>query len=195
MDADHLPARKDMTEETQNHRRPGDSDIGTTGPSGNPYCEKLEIPVPSVDTLASLSNISLFHLMVVALLEEGRPLSLDAIAERLLSAGATSAIGDMKKSLLKAWHGLEPIYRDHCERFALDTDTWAVKFIIGQYELKPRARRVETPQVEQEPVADNVPLCEDEVRAAFKIASRDTLSSVRRDPTTACEMGYVAPSV
>jgi hypothetical protein len=50
--------------------------------------------------------------MVVALLERGRPMTVEEIAERLTEAGAVARSGDMVLALKRAWHGREPVYRD-----------------------------------------------------------------------------------
>ena len=118
--------------------------------------------------------------MVVTLLERGEPLSLDAIAERLRVAGVTAATGDMETSLLKSWHGSKPVFRDDRGFFALDVTAWELKSIIFRLELRPSERPPVNWQAEIEPVADDVPLTEEEVRAAFESASPDNLSNVRR---------------
>ncbi len=81
--------------------------------SSNSYCARLDLPVPRVEkVIAEKADAKLFHLMVVALLEHGEPMSLEAIADRLQTAGVDAATGDMKTSLLKSWHGRKPVFRD-----------------------------------------------------------------------------------
>ena len=56
----------------------------------NSYCERLDLPVPSVEQVAAKPGVKLFHLMVVTLLERGEPLPLIAIAKRLRVAGVVT---------------------------------------------------------------------------------------------------------
>jgi hypothetical protein len=149
-------------------------------PGANAYCARLDLPVPRVENVATKTDAKLFHLMVVSLLERGEPLSLDAIAERLRVAGVSAATGDIETSLLKSWHGSRPVFRDDRGFFALDVTAWELKSIIFRLELRPSERLPANCQPEIEPVADNVPLTEEEVRAAFESASPDNLSNVRR---------------
>ena len=44
----------------------------------------------------------------MALLERGRPMTVEEIAERLTESGAVVRSGDMVLALKKAWHGREP---------------------------------------------------------------------------------------
>ena len=149
--------------------------------SSNSYCARLELPVPRVEEIiATKTDAKLFHLMVVTLLEHGEPMSLEAIADRLLTAGVRPATGDMKTSLLKSWHGSKAVFRDDRDRFALDVTAWELRSIIFQLDLRPSERPSVDWQPQIEPVADDVPLTEEEVRAALDSASRDNLSNVRR---------------
>ena len=149
-------------------------------PKTNAYCARLELPVPRVENVATRTDAKLFHLMVVALLERGESLSLKAIAERLHEAGVTATTGDLETSLLKSWHGAKPVYRDDRGFFALDVSAWELRSIIFRLELRPSKQSPVNEQPIIEPVADQVPLTEKEVRAAFESASPDNLSLVRR---------------
>jgi hypothetical protein len=149
-------------------------------PMTNAYCARLELPVPRVENVVTKTDAKLFHLMVVTLLERGEPLSLEAICERLRVAGVTTATGDMETSLLKSWHGSKPVFRDDRGYFALDVTARELKSIIFRLELRPSKRPLVNWQTAIEPVADDVPLTEAEVRAAFESASPDNLSNVRR---------------
>jgi hypothetical protein len=140
----------------------------------------LELPVPRVEEVAAKPGVKLFHLMVVTLLERGEPLPLEAIAQRLQAAGVTAATGDMGTSLLKSWHGSRAVFRDDRGFFALDVDAWELRSVIFQLQLRPDKGPAVNWQPELEPVADDVPLTEEEVRAAFESASPTSLSDVRR---------------
>jgi hypothetical protein len=135
----------------------------------------LELPVPRVERVAAKPGVKLFHLMVATLLERGGPLALKAIAERLRVAGVTAASGDMETSLLKSWHGSKPVFRDDRGDFALDLKAWELKLLISRLELRPTKEPAAKGPPKLEPVADNVPLTETEVRAAFDSASPNNL--------------------
>lgn len=49
----------------------------------NRYCQRLGIPVPHVEDAARRPEVTLFQLVVVALLERGGPMTVDEIAARL----------------------------------------------------------------------------------------------------------------
>lgn len=90
--------------------RCGDGDLGTIG---NRYCARVGlVSVPCVEDALGRRDVTLFHLMVVALLERGRPMTVEEIAERLTEAGAVARSGDMVQALKRAWHGREPVCRD-----------------------------------------------------------------------------------
>jgi hypothetical protein len=149
--------------------------------SNNSYCARLDLPVPRVEeVIAEKADAKLFHLMVVALLEHGGPMSLEAIVDSLQTAGVEAATGDMRTSLLKSWHGRKPVFRDDRDWFALDVSAWELRSIIFQLDLRPSEQPSTDWQPIIEPVADDVPLTEEEVRAAFGSASRGNLSGVRR---------------
>ena len=86
----------------------------------NNYCLRLNLPVPRIEDFVGLREIKLFDLMVVALLEHGAPLPFELLAVHLVAAGAESPTGDMAYSLKKAWHGMEPLYRDSEGRLGLN---------------------------------------------------------------------------
>jgi hypothetical protein len=155
--------------------------MGQGHESSNSYCARLDLPVPRVEkVLAEMANARLFHLLVATLLEHGEPMSLEAIADRLRAAGVKSATGDMKTSLLKSWHGSKAVFRDDRDRFVLEVSSRELRSIIFQLDLWPSERPLANRQPQLEPVADDVPLTEQEVRAAFESASRGNLSGVRR---------------
>ncbi|AUX42473.1 uncharacterized protein SOCE26_039060 [Sorangium cellulosum] len=103
---------------------------GTTEPPQNRYCERLGIAVPRVEDVAAQGRAKLFHLMIVALLERGAPMMLDEIAERLDEAGVIAETGDLAGSLQRAWHGMEPVYRDGTGRFGLRLDAFALRILL-----------------------------------------------------------------
>jgi len=136
--------------------------------------------VPRVGDFLGAEQVKLFDLLVVALLEHGAPRSLEAIAARLVAAGAEAATGDMVHSLKKAWHGMEPVYREPDGRMGLNLSSSELRrrlFRLGL--VKPRGTPV--PKLaEPEPVPDNVPLSEVELRLAFRHRSIDQVSKLRK---------------
>ncbi|XXY47234.1 hypothetical protein WME91_45245 [Sorangium sp. So ce269] len=149
-------------------------------PAQNRYCERLGIAVPRVEDVAAQGTAKLFHLMIVALLERGGPMTLDEIAERLEVAGVLAATGDLAHSLRKAWHGMAPVYRDTTGHFGLDLDAFALRLLVrGTGLLEPRAAPPPPAPVPPVP-GDDVPLSAEEVDAAFRDRSMTSLSWVRQ---------------
>lgn len=136
--------------------------------STNRYCERLAIAPPVVERFVGRPDTSLLRLMVIALLENGAPLAIEEIADRLEDAGVRAPSGDMVRSLRKAWHGLPPVVKEPDGTLGLDLESWDLKHLA--FEL---AREASAPQdAPAEPPApampgDDVPLREDEVRDAL----------------------------
>jgi hypothetical protein len=150
--------------------------------SPNRYCNRLRIPVPTVESVVGQPEARVFHLMVVALLECGAPMTLDDIAARLQRVALPARLvpkGDLRASLNKAWRGRPPIVRDTDDRVALDLlfDEWW--YIAFQLELRrPRWSPPAVPDVTNRP--DGVPLSAEEVAAAFKDRGLHACSSIRQ---------------
>ena len=64
-------------------------------------------------------GITLFQLLVVALLEHDGALTMPEIAARLAALGVQARTGDLAYSLSKAWHGLSPVRREADQRMRL----------------------------------------------------------------------------
>jgi hypothetical protein len=91
--------------------------------SANPYCQRLGLPVPDLDTAVQSPDVTIAQLMALAVLEAGGPLTLEAIAERLqrLDLPPRLAAARNLASLRRAWHGQPPLVRDAADgRFYLD---------------------------------------------------------------------------
>lgn len=107
----------------------------------NPYCEALSIAVPRLESAKDSPDANYFALLIVALLEQGAPMTLEQVARRFEEAGIASAAGALA-SLKRCKPGRPPIYRDG-DLYSLDphddeTDLWA--FRLG---LRPsRAERL-----------------------------------------------------
>lgn len=158
-------------------------DDASVSESGNRYCSRLGLPVPDLQAAARFSGVKLCHLMALALLEAGGPLTLDEIAERLgrLALPPRLAPSDLHAALRKAWHGQPPIVRDPSDgRFYLDLLAHSELFLLA-FTCDLRKPLVAPAPVE-EPCQppDSVPLSEAEVNAAFTRRSLDTYSSIRR---------------
>jgi hypothetical protein len=147
----------------------------------NRYCQRLGITPPDLNVALANRELDLVHLMVLALLEAGRPLSLDAIVARLqqLDLPPRFAGKDLAASLRKGWHSQACLVRDPTDgSFALDL---LCDFELGHVarlaraDRLPPARPVDVPQP-----PDDVPLSEAEVDAAFRDRTLDTYSAVRR---------------
>ena len=148
----------------------------------NLYCERLDLPVPRLEEFVGKRDIKLFDLLVVALLEHGAPISSEFLVARLTSAGVEAATGDMAYSLKKAWHGMEPVYRDAEGRWGLNLSSSELKSRLFRLELRgARATPVAAePDPAPEPISDDVPLAEAEIRWAFVDRSLYDFSLLRQ---------------
>jgi DNA-binding transcriptional regulator YdaS (Cro superfamily) len=146
----------------------------------NEYCLRLNVPVPRVEDLVASRNAKLFHLLVVALLEHGRPLTLEAVAQRLAAAGVDASTGNLVYSLQKAWHGLQPVFRDPDGRFGLNLQSIELNILLFQLGLRPTNLEPTPLPPEPEVVPDDVPLTEVEIRAAYCHPSISYVSTLRQ---------------
>ncbi len=147
----------------------------------NRYCQRLGIPVPRVEDVAGRPEVTLFQLVVVALLERGGPMTVDEIAARLDRAALPARLArpDLVVALKKAWHGQPPLVRDGDERLALDllsSEFRHIGFVAG---LRPSVAPRPAPGDFRQP-KDDEPLSQGEVTAAFSGRSLDVYSSIRK---------------
>jgi hypothetical protein len=151
--------------------------------SDNRHCRRLGIPLPDLDAALTKPDLTLTHLVALALLEAGGPLALEAIAERLarLALPTRLAAAGIPASLRKAWHGQPPVVRDPVDgRFHLD--------LLRHHDLRYLAylaNPVDTAATPAGPAdfaqsPEIVPLSEEEVDAAFRDRALYTYSSIRR---------------
>jgi hypothetical protein len=149
----------------------------------NRYCERLGLAVPNLSGAARNPETRLVHLLALALLEAGGPLSLDAVVGRLRQLDLPPRLvpADLAAALLKAWHGQPPVVRDAVEGlFYLD--------LLSDRDVKLIARLGEPPGPPASPGGgealpqppDDVPLSEAEVEAAFRGRGLFGYSSTRR---------------
>ncbi|MBI4179150.1 hypothetical protein HY522_07000 [bacterium] len=157
--------------------------------SGNSYCEGLGIPIPRVEDVMKVKGVILYHLMVVALLEKGGPLTLQDIVSRLSGAGVTSPIGNLSESILKSWHGRNPVFRDADGRFGLNLVSRELDFILMVTNLRQPVRYTPEPPIALEQKADDVPLSEKEVEVAFRARTVSYFSNHRMAAAVLDAMG------
>lgn len=132
-------------------------------PGDNAYCNALGIEPPCLEDLAPAREPSLFHWMVLALLEHGAPMPIEAIAARLEELAVEANTGDLPYSLRKAWHGLKPVYQDATGLCGLDLQDWHVRVIARAAGLFPE--RVPAPEPTLERAADTEPITVEEMEA------------------------------
>ena len=99
--------------------------------AANSYCERLGIPVPSLASIYAHPEANTYALLIVALLESGRPMTLDEVALRFQAAGVVSNADDAHFSLQRCRPARPPVYRDG-DLYALDPhdaelDLWAFR--------------------------------------------------------------------
>lgn len=146
-------------------------------PDHNPWCERLGIPVPQVDALAQKKGMKLVNLMVGALLERGAPMTLDEVAARLAAAGVVPATGDLAFSLRRAWKGQSPIIEGGDGRLRLDLEAIRLRYMLWELSPSPAPLPAVAPPP---PPADEVPLSEAELEAAFRGRYVHAVSSLRQ---------------
>jgi hypothetical protein len=148
----------------------------------NNYCTRLSVPVPRLEDFVGRRDIKLFDLLVVALLEHGAPLPIELLAGHLVAAGAESETGDMAYSLQKAWHGMQPVFRDAEGRLGLDFSSPELNRRLRRLGLKGGGKERNLADLEPAPapIPDDTPLTEDEVRWAFGQRSLFGYSALRQ---------------
>jgi len=112
-----------------NRRGPYNENAAVTNTS-NAYCAVLGIPVPRIESARTSPDANYYGLLLVALLERGRALTLEEAASRFEEAGVAPA-GEALASLKRCKPARPPIYRDG-EHYSLDphddeADLWAFR--------------------------------------------------------------------
>ena len=168
--------------------RGADIDLGTTG---NRYCERVGLAsVPCVEDVLDRDEVSLFHLMVVALLERGRPMTVEQIAERLTEAGAVARSGDMVLALKRAWHGREPVFRDPRGGLGLNLSSSELDRMMWHAGLRPP--RFQPPEPPLEPAQPETKWRSPRTssrRHSMTEASTASRPTGRRRPCSTCDSG------
>jgi hypothetical protein len=158
-----------------------DHDAAAAEASANRWCARLGLAaLPRVEDFAGRRQTKLFHLMVIALLERGAPMTIEEIAARLCEAGVTAATGDLAHSLRKAWHGLPPVYRLADGRYGIDLESRELSLLLFMAGVTPpRFAPPDPPAPPPEP-GDDVPLDVATLDAAFRGRSLAGVSVVRQ---------------
>ena len=112
----------------------------------NPYCEALGIQTPSLEVAKTSPDANYYSLLIVALLERGKPVTLPEAARCFEEAGVATADRALA-SFKRCKPGRPPIYRDG-DLYALDPHNaeaalWA--FRLGLRPPKAPALRVVRP--------------------------------------------------
>jgi hypothetical protein len=114
----------------------------------NPYCDALRIPVPRLESAKKHPDANYFSLLIVALLERGKPMTLEEAARRFEEAGVASKESALA-SLKRCKPGRAPIYRDG-NLYALDPHDDETAFWAFRLDLRP-AREPEVTIVRPDP--------------------------------------------
>ena len=146
----------------------------------NRYCQHLGIPVPRIEDVAGRPEVTLFQLVVMALLERGGPMTLEEIAARLDRATLPARLArpEFVAAVKKAWHGQPPLVRDGDERLALDllsSEFRHITFVAGlQPSVLSRQGPAELRLPTDEDPRDSADPWKHAVRATSRIASGST---------------------
>jgi len=147
--------------------------------SSNPYCERLGIAVPRPEEVLERRKLKLFQLMVAVLLERGGPMSLDDLGARIAATGFDAGARDLRQSIVKAWHGSEPVYRDSRGAFGLNLSCGDLDLFLFMAGLRPAKAQL-APPVEVTQPADDAPISMEELDAAFRDRSLFGFSWIRQ---------------
>ncbi len=142
----------------------------------NAWCEVLGISVPSLAAVRGHREANTYALVIVALLERGAPMTLEAIAQELAAAQIFPTAKEALASVKRSRPARVPIYRDG-ELYSLDPydqelDLWA-------FRLGLRPPRVAPKPPEPPPVRGTGPLRIEELDRAWRDASLQQWSMQR----------------
>lgn len=149
----------------------------------NPYCEAVRIDPFRLELVRAPKGLKLFHWMVLAILESGRPMTIDELVARLRQVGVLRPDEDGHYAISKAWHGLAPVYKAPDGRYGLNATgdagvrLWALADDAGLTRVATVAAPSE-PDVVLRP--DHEPLTHEELDAAFRDAQLGSAFSPMR---------------
>jgi hypothetical protein len=145
----------------------------------NAWCVSLGVDVPDVATVAARKSVfgpvRLADLVVVALIENGGPLSDDEVLQRLREAGIDDTKGDLAKRLKRSLASTQaPILRDHANRLTVDLKSDELNLML--FTLGIRGPRIGAVPPPPPPPASDGALTPAEVDAAYRgrITDSDT---------------------
>ena len=101
----------------------------------NPYCEVLGIDVPDLKAARNRPDANYYSLLIVALLERGRPITLKEAAQRFEEVGVAPRERALL-SLRRCKPGRPPVYRDG-ESYSLDPHDDEVDLWVFRLGLRP----------------------------------------------------------
>ncbi len=130
--------------------------------ASNTYCERLGISVPSLTAVQGHPEANTYALLIVALLEQGRPMTLADVALRFEAAGIVSHADDAYASLKRCRPARPPVYRDG-DLYALDPhdhelDLWA--FRLGLRPPRGQRREPAPPRPPRPPTTERLSIQE-----------------------------------
>jgi len=145
---------------------------------GNPnaYCDRLGIDPPVPEELLDSRDLKLFEMVVIVLLENGGPMSVEDLCDRIDASGFDARTWDLRESVLKAWHGSEPVYRDSEGSFRINLSWSGFERFLFRVGLRPSRTVVQLTPIEVVQPGDDVPLSAAELDAAFRDRSLFSLS-------------------
>lgn len=109
------------------------------------YWEILEVPRPNLKEVFERNKKTLpFHLMCVALVENGHPMTIPELAVRFQEARLPLSGNDPELTLKRAWHGREPIHKLPNGNLALDINSHELEFILLMADVRLPRRRATT---------------------------------------------------
>lgn len=146
-------------------------------PATHKIFEALGVAPFRLDGFYPPRDPSLFHWMVLVLVEGGRPMTMEAIVQRLTDLDVESNTGDLAYSLRKAWHGLKPVYQDSSGLFGLELADWHVGHIVRESGI------VKAPETALSPVTripgDDDPVTIEEMEALCEGGISSSFSKLR----------------
>lgn len=144
-------------------------------PTPNAWCRRLGVDGIDVDVLAQRKTVNLRHLIMAALLERGEPMTLDQLAARIARLRGRGSAFRLRTSLVKAWKGEPPLYRDADGRFGFDPDARECR--VAMLYLFPDRWRARTPA--PPPPLSTGPLAVDELERGLPGSHVHRLSAPR----------------
>ena len=133
----------------------------------NPYCEHLGIAVPSLAAARSHPDANTYALLIVALLQRGRPMTLAEVALEFEAAGIVDHADDALFSLSRCRPARAPVYRDG-DLYALDPHDAELDLWVFRLGLRPpRVARAVPPRPPPRPLPSQ-PLSVEELELAWR---------------------------